>query len=40
MTNTKTVAYHSHEWELLVETGWITWTVDSGRALMVYARRR
>lgn len=20
--------YHSHQWELLVEAGWITWTVD------------
>jgi hypothetical protein len=20
--------YHSHQWALLVETGWITWTVE------------
>lgn len=27
----KHVVYHSHEWDILVETGWITWTVDDNR---------
>lgn len=26
-----TVRYHSHEWMLLVETGWITMFVDNHR---------
>ena len=31
-----TVAYHSLAWSLLVEAGWITWTVDDdGIATMV-----
>lgn len=37
MENTKTVAYHSDAWATLVETGWVTWTVDAGVALMVYS---
>ena len=32
---TKAVIYHSTEWEVLVETGWITQTVDdNGIAIM------
>jgi hypothetical protein len=34
----KLTPYHSHEWMLLVETGWLTWTVSDGVALMVYAK--
>lgn len=32
------VVYHSHEWEILVETGWITISVNArGIARMVKA---
>ena len=38
MYNVKFVRYHSHEWEVLVETGWLTATVDdNGIAHMVRA---
>lgn len=28
--------YHSPEWMMLVETGWVTMTVEDGTALMIY----
>lgn len=32
----KRVRYHSYEWSILVETGWVTMTVDDGIATMLY----
>lgn len=29
------IEYHSLQWEKLVESGWITWTVDNGIAKMI-----
>jgi len=29
----RTVEYHSHAWQLLVETGWLTMTVDTHASL-------
>lgn len=37
---TKFVEYHSMEWMILVETNWITWTVDSNIAKMIYVGPR
>ena len=36
----KLTLYHSPEWELLVESGWTTMTVDHGVAVMVYKGRK
>jgi hypothetical protein len=35
--NVRYVLYHSLEWEVLVETGWVTATVDNGIARMIKA---
>lgn len=37
---TRTVAYHSCEWSLLVEMKWVTWVVEGGTATMVYCPRQ
>ena len=30
------VEYHSSEWEKLVESGWLTWTVEDDIATMLH----
>jgi hypothetical protein len=37
---TRTTIYHSPEWMLLVETGWITMQVNNNVAYMLYHPKR
>lgn len=30
------VRYHSYEWSVLVETGWVTWVVEDDIATMYW----
>jgi hypothetical protein len=30
------VEYHSREWQVLLEMGWMTWSVDDGQVEMIH----